>query len=356
MLGCENLIVAVDHKPLLKLLADRAIDDISNPRLRNLKEKILSYCSRITHVPGMKNKAADAMSRRPVSSALSSRMNLPDDNAAIVNHIPLIMHTDVLSLLRQIEQDDDDDYIEEDNLTWCAAGLESLRSLTWDRVREATSSDVNMYTLEEMATDGIPDSKIEKPETIRDYHEYRKNITSTDGVILHKDRVIVPPSRRGEVLGTLHAAHQGISMMTARAESFWLGISADSSTTRKKLRTLPPDGTLTAWSTAHPTDPGGLPLPGCVLGLLCTQGRTLPRDGGQILKLANNITVDRWRHRYHQPLTSRVRDVRDARRARIGWVRSSPLPRPGLSCTDGAYTTTYHRWPSLIATVVQRLE
>ena len=186
------------------------------------------------------------MSLRPVGSSLRSPMNLPDDNAAIVNHIPPSMHTAVLSLLRRIEQDDDDDYIEEDNLTWCTAGLESLRSVTWDRVREATSSDVNMHTLEEMATDGIPDSKNEMPETIRDYRQYGENITSTDGVILYKDRVIVPPSLRGEILSTLHAAHQGISMMTALAESFvfWSGISADISTTRKKTA-----NTATGW---HP--------------------------------------------------------------------------------------------------------
>ena len=117
-------------------------------------------------------------------------MNLPDDNAAIVNHIPPSMHTDVLSRLRRIEQDDDDDYIEEDNLTWCAAGLESLRSVTWDRVREATSSGVNMHTLEEMATDGIPNSKIEMPETIRVFHQYRENFISTDGVIRIRIRMI----------------------------------------------------------------------------------------------------------------------------------------------------------------------
>ena len=239
VLGCENLIVAVDHKPLLKLLADRALDDRPNSRLRNIKEKTLRYRFRITHVPGMKNKTADAMSRRPVGSALRSRMNLPDDNATIVNHIPPSMHTDVLSLLRRIEQDDDDDYIAENNLTWCAAGLESLRSVTWDRVREATSSDVDMHTLEEMATDGIPDSKIEMPETIRDYHQYREHITSTGGAILYKGRVIVPPSLRGEVLCTLHTAHQGKSIMTARAESsvFWPGISPTSVPLEKTANT-----------------------------------------------------------------------------------------------------------------------
>ena len=120
MLGCEKLlVVVVDHKPLVKLLADRALDNIPNPRLRNLKEKTLCYRFRITHVPGMKNKTADAISRRPVGSALRSRMNILDDNAAIVNHIPSSMHADVVSLLRRIEQDDDDDYIEEDNLTCC---------------------------------------------------------------------------------------------------------------------------------------------------------------------------------------------------------------------------------------------
>ena len=167
VLGCEKLIAAVAHKPLLKLHADRALDDIPNPRLRNLKEKTLCYRFRLTNVPGMNTKAPDTMSRRPVGSALRSRMNLPDDNAAIVNHIPSRMQTDVLSLLCRIEPDDDDDYIEEDNLTWCAAGLESLRSVTWDRVKEATSSDFDTYTLEEMVTDVITDSKIEMPETIQ---------------------------------------------------------------------------------------------------------------------------------------------------------------------------------------------
>lgn len=31
VLGCEDLIMAVDHKPLLKLLSNRALIDIPNP-------------------------------------------------------------------------------------------------------------------------------------------------------------------------------------------------------------------------------------------------------------------------------------------------------------------------------------
>ena len=256
----------------------------------------------------------------------------------------------------------------EDNLTWCAAGLQSLRSVTWDRVREATSSDVDMHTLEEMATDGIPDSKTEMPETIRDYHQYRENITSTDGVILYKDRVIVPPSLRGEVLSTLHAAHQGVSMMTARAESsvFWPGISADISATRKNCEHCHRMAPSQPGAPPTPPTPVVYPFQAVCSDFFVHRGRTLPRDGGQILKLANHIAVDRWRHRSHQPLTSRVRNVRDARRARIGrrsrvhlyrdqgvlapMGRTPPpiigsLPSQQLSCRDWSKDdeTTHHR-------------
>ena len=43
VLGCENLVVAVDHKPLLGLLNDKSLADIENPRLLMLKEKTLWF-------------------------------------------------------------------------------------------------------------------------------------------------------------------------------------------------------------------------------------------------------------------------------------------------------------------------
>ena len=33
IIGCDKLIVAVDHKPLLGLLNDKSLADIDNPRL-----------------------------------------------------------------------------------------------------------------------------------------------------------------------------------------------------------------------------------------------------------------------------------------------------------------------------------
>ena len=41
-LGCKDLIVATDHKPLVGVLNERSLADIANRRLLNLKEKTLA--------------------------------------------------------------------------------------------------------------------------------------------------------------------------------------------------------------------------------------------------------------------------------------------------------------------------
>lgn len=56
VLGCTNLIIAVDHKPLVKIFGDRSLEQITNTRLRNLKEKTLRYKFKMIHIPGVKNK------------------------------------------------------------------------------------------------------------------------------------------------------------------------------------------------------------------------------------------------------------------------------------------------------------
>ena len=66
-LGAPSLYLAVDHKPLLKILGDKDLQDIENPRLQNLKEKTLRYRFKCVHVPGKEHKGVDSTSRYPVS-------------------------------------------------------------------------------------------------------------------------------------------------------------------------------------------------------------------------------------------------------------------------------------------------
>lgn len=65
ILGCTDLFIAVDHKPLVRIFGDRALADISNARLRNLKEKTLPYSFKMVYIPGVRNCTSDALSRHP---------------------------------------------------------------------------------------------------------------------------------------------------------------------------------------------------------------------------------------------------------------------------------------------------
>ena len=63
VIGCSDLIIATDHKPLVKILGDRNMDNIKNPRLFSIKERTLQFDYQIKHVPGAGHHAPDAFSR-----------------------------------------------------------------------------------------------------------------------------------------------------------------------------------------------------------------------------------------------------------------------------------------------------
>ena len=57
---------------------------------------------------------------------------------------------------------------------------------------------------------------------------------TVDGVVLYKNRIVIPSSLRQQILTVLHSAHQGVTSMTARAETtvFWPGITPAITTLR----------------------------------------------------------------------------------------------------------------------------
>ena len=80
----------------------------------------------------------------------------------------------------------------------------------------------------------MPQHRHEVPESLRQYFQYREDLSTTDGVILYKDRVVIPQSLRKEVLDALHSAQQRVTSMIVRAETsvFWPGITPDINTLR----------------------------------------------------------------------------------------------------------------------------
>ena len=97
-----------------------------------------------------------------------------------------------------------------------ASSLHSTHTVNWEQVQIATSSDENMLLLLSTIEDGLPELKHQLPAPIREYNQFRRHLYSSDGVVIYKDRIVIPPSLRPVCLSALHAAHQATSAMTAK--------------------------------------------------------------------------------------------------------------------------------------------
>ena len=67
VLGCLNLLVVVDHQPLVKIFWDQVLKNIKNPHLFNFKEQSLIYKFRIKYIPGKLNITPHCTSRHSAS-------------------------------------------------------------------------------------------------------------------------------------------------------------------------------------------------------------------------------------------------------------------------------------------------
>lgn len=232
VLGCDNLIIAVDHKPLQKVFGDRSLDEISNGRLRNLKEKTLRYKFRMVHIPDVRHKATDAISRHPTGPTHPSLLTLPDDIATInqPTHLyqeNLIQHPLLTNIRTKESPQDSCSFSIDHELVSAASSTHSTIAVTWERVKLATTSDPDLLALTTIIESGFPEFQHPLPPALQEYYRFRQHLHTVDGVILYKDRIVIPLSLRETVLTTLHSAHQGVTSMTARAEFaiFWPGIT-----------------------------------------------------------------------------------------------------------------------------------
>ena len=236
VLGCKNLTIAVDHQPLLKIFGDRSLDNVSNTRLRNLKEKTLRYRFKMVHIPGVKNKAPDTLSRHPTGDTQPPKMVLSDDVYNIQDSTTIPPPPIPTNLIAGVCTDDQIHAIrmEKQLQESLISALHSTNIVDWEQVQITTSSDENMLLLLSVIEDGFPEFKHQLPPPIREYHQFRKHLYSSDGVVIYKDRIVIPPTLRPTCLSALHAAHQGTSAMTAKAEAsiFWPGITNDIQATR----------------------------------------------------------------------------------------------------------------------------
>ena len=207
IMGCPNLLVAVDHKPLIKIFNDRALESINNPRILQMKEKTLMYNFRIVHIPGKFNEAPDAASRYPTRS--------DGEDGGI-----------------------DQESSEAASIEFAAHQAEGVRSLTWSDVVQAAIPDEECASLVRQIEIGFPEERDAVPNEIRQFWAMRDDLYVVQNVPFRGRRMLVPKSLRPQVLEGLHAAHQGVNGMLANARErlFWPGLDAAVRLTRAQCR------------------------------------------------------------------------------------------------------------------------
>ena len=224
-LGCPDLTVITDHKPLIKIYGDKRLDEIRNTRLARLKQRTFPWYFKIIHLPGKTNPACDATSRYPSSA------------------------------------DDRDDLTESMVLASIQRQTNTVTSITWDQLVDETQKDDTMRSLIEAIHAGFPPESRESP-AISQFWQYRASLHVSDGVVIYDDRAVIPPSLRPVILNALHAAHQGVSMMGSRARTivFWPGMTADIERTRKNCKECIVNAPSQPTATVVPSSPPSTPF------------------------------------------------------------------------------------------------
>ena len=243
VLGCEKLTVATDHKPLLKVLGDRQLCEMENPRLTNLKEKAMYFKFDIVHVPGRFHKGPDAMSRVP-------KDNMQGEVATILEGASTKdLRLGFLQRLWSPQQEegmcDIEDHqakaVMEAEIGYLGAtdqegsvvgydistvGERELQALTWEMLNDATDDDPELSVIRETIETGNHHEMELLGERFPEYKGVASKLSTMEGVVVYKGRAVVPASLRNTVLEVLHAAHQGVDGMFRRAKAcvYWPGM------------------------------------------------------------------------------------------------------------------------------------
>ena len=212
-LGNPKLLIATDHKPLVKILGDRKLEDIENPRLLKLKEQTLRWKFDIMHVPGKIHVGPDTLSRKESTVAL-------------------------VDMLSPVHSEERDTSAELEASIEAVVAAHAPQPLSWQQVRDAVAKDKVMAMLSDQISAGFPpDKKLLRLE-LREFYQHREHLTQVDGVPLYKGRLVAPTELRPAILETLHSAHQGVTGMTLRAQGsvWWPGITPQIREIRDKCK------------------------------------------------------------------------------------------------------------------------
>ena len=96
-------------------------------------------------------------------------------------------------------------------------------------IRAATDSDPDMKLLMTTIKDGWPFTVTAVPAGIKNYFNFRDELTVQNGLIYKGERLVVPPHARQNMITKVHASHIGLQSYLRRAREalYWPGMNKD---------------------------------------------------------------------------------------------------------------------------------
>ena len=190
--GLPTFDLITDHRPLVPILNEYALDKLDNPRLLRLRLKMQRFSVSAKWIAGKANKDADALSRAPVGQ--------PSPGDELGEGAPF--QPARLSLLCAIERSD-------------AKVLDPIL----EKVKAAALIDPVMQELRDTIIRGFPNEKCNLPYSLRPFWKVREQlaIDDTDDMVVVGSRVVIPKALQRDVLKDLLLMHQGATKLRQRA-------------------------------------------------------------------------------------------------------------------------------------------
>ena len=187
----RKVTVETDHLPLV--LIKKKPQHAAPPRLTRMLLQLQKYDLDITFVRGVDLHIADALSRNM----------LKDTYPELSEGMDLHVHTVMSSL--------------------------PISDQRMQEIKIQTELDPQMDQLKQVILKGWPEMRQHCPEQLKEFWNFRDELTVVNGLILKGHKLVIPGCLRPKMLELLHQGHFGTEKTLNRARDimFWPGISAE---------------------------------------------------------------------------------------------------------------------------------
>ncbi|XP_053154028.1 uncharacterized protein K02A2.6-like isoform X1 [Hemicordylus capensis] len=189
------VLVQTDHKPL-EVIFKKSIGS-APARLQHVLLQLQRYQLDIVYTPGRQMYLADTLSRAAVDPPKNDEEQLEGER--VIHKLSAVaMHSEGVSA-----------------------------------IQEATSHDNQLQAVVALIRQGWPQYMKDVPLLVKPFWPMKDLMRYEDGIIYVDERIVIPLSKKREILLQLHESHQGVQRTRARAKEivYWPGMGNDIETT-----------------------------------------------------------------------------------------------------------------------------